>query len=132
MGPRTGWGNVYDVQSLATWVGHLVDRGPKEGRDVEHYPKYSIVIPAYNEGGRIPATLRAVVDCIRSRGWDAEVLVVNDGSRDNTAAVVREIAATAPEIRLLENPANRGKGYSVRHGILHALGDIVMFTDADL
>ena len=99
---------------------------------MSQYPKYSIVIPAYNESGRIPATLRAVVECIRSRGWDAEVVVVNDGSRDNTAAVVREIAATAPEIRLLENPANRGKGYSVRHGILHALGDIVMFTDADL
>ena len=96
------------------------------------YPKYSIVIPAYNESARIPATLRSVVDCIRARGWNAEVLVVNDGSRDETAAVVKEFAQTAPEVRLLENPTNRGKGYSVRHGILQALGDIVMFTDADL
>jgi dolichyl-phosphate beta-glucosyltransferase len=96
------------------------------------YPKYSIVIPAYNEGGRIPATLRSVVDTIRSHGWDAEVVVVNDGSLDNTAEVVREFARTAPEIRLLENPSNRGKGYTVRHGILHALGDVVMFSDADL
>lgn len=96
------------------------------------YPKYSIVIPAYNESARIPATLRSVVDAIRTRGWDAEVVVVNDGSRDNTGAVVRDFALTAPEIRLLENPTNRGKGYSVRHGVLHALGDIVMFTDADL
>ena len=96
------------------------------------YPKYSIIIPAYNEGKRIPATLRSVVDCIRARSWDAEVVVVNDGSQDDTAAVVREIAESAPEIRLLENPKNCGKGYSVRHGILHALGDIVMFTDADL
>jgi len=99
---------------------------------VAQYPKYSIIIPAYNEGKRIPATLRSVVDCIRARSWDAEVVVVNDGSQDDTAAVVREIAESAPEIRLLENPKNCGKGYSVRHGILHALGDIVMFTDADL
>jgi glycosyltransferase involved in cell wall biosynthesis len=99
---------------------------------VAQYPKYSIVIPAYNESARIPATLRSVVDCIRARGWNAEVLVVNDGSRDETAAVVKEFAQTAPEVRLLENPTNRGKGYSVRHGILQALGDIVMFTDADL
>ena len=96
------------------------------------YPKYSIIIPAYNEGKRIPATLRSVVDCIRALEWDAEVVVVNDGSVDDTAAVVRKIAESAPEIRLLENPKNCGKGYSVRHGILHALGDIVMFTDADL
>jgi len=99
---------------------------------VAQFPKYSIVIPAYNESARIPATLRSVVDCIRAHGWNAEVVVVNDGSRDNTAEVVREFARNAPEIRLLENPENRGKGYTVRHGVLHALGDIVMFTDADL
>lgn len=96
------------------------------------FPKYSIVIPAYNESTRIPATLKSVVDCIRAHGWNAEVVVVNDGSVDNTANVVREFSRTAPEIRLLENPSNRGKGYTVRHGVLHAKGDIVMFTDADL
>jgi glycosyltransferase involved in cell wall biosynthesis len=99
---------------------------------VAQFPRYSIVIPAYNESERIPATLRSVVDCIRAHGWDAEVVVVNDGSLDNTAEVVKEFARTAPEIRFLENPANRGKGYTVRHGVLHAMGDIVMFTDADL
>jgi glycosyltransferase involved in cell wall biosynthesis len=99
---------------------------------VAHFPKYSIVIPAYNESARIPATLESVVGCIRAHGWDAEVVVVNDGSADNTADVVREFARKAPEIRLLENPSNRGKGYTVRYGVLHALGDIVMFTDADL
>lgn len=96
------------------------------------YPRYSIVIPAYNEAARIPATLKAIIDSIRRHGWDAEVVVVNDGSRDNTAQIVTEFARSAPEIRLLENPSNCGKGYSVRHGILHALGDVVMFTDADL
>ncbi len=90
------------------------------------------MIPAFNEGARIPATLGAVVACVRERGWDAEVIVVNDGSRDGTAAAVREFAAQAREVRLIENPGNRGKGYSVRHGFLEARGEVVMFTDADL
>ena len=96
------------------------------------YPKYSIVIPAYNESARILATLQAVVSCIRQRGWDAEVLVVNDGSTDTTARLVQEFARINAEVRLLENPGNRGKGYSVRSGSLQALGSVVMFTDADM
>ncbi|HEX4032392.1 MAG TPA: dolichyl-phosphate beta-glucosyltransferase [Terracidiphilus sp.] len=96
------------------------------------YPRYSIVIPAYNESGRIPATLQSVVECVRSNGWAAEVLVVDDGSRDSTAQVVSDFAVHAPEVRLIRNPGNRGKGYSVRNGVLQALGEIVMFTDADL
>lgn len=99
---------------------------------MSQYPRYSIVIPAYNESARIPATLRAVLSCIRNNGWDAEVIVVNDGSTDDTVRVVEEIASTAPELRLLQNPGNHGKGYSVRNGVLHAAGDIVMFTDSDL
>jgi dolichyl-phosphate beta-glucosyltransferase len=100
--------------------------------NLTQYPKYSIVIPAYNEGARIPATLQSVVSCIRERGWAAEVIVVNDGSTDRTAEIVRDFAKTAPEVRLLENAGNRGKGYSVRAGLLQAQGDVVMFTDADL
>lgn len=100
--------------------------------EVAQFPKYSIVIPAYNESARIPATLEAVLACIRANAWDAEVVVVNDGSTDTTAQLVRDMAREAPEIRLLENPGNRGKGYSVRHGVLQALGDVVMFTDSDL
>ncbi len=96
------------------------------------YPTYSIVIPAYNEAARIPGALKAVVGCVRQRCWSAEVVVVDDGSRDKTAELVREFAARAPEVRLLQNPGNHGKGYSVRNGILHSLGEIVMFTDADL
>jgi glycosyltransferase involved in cell wall biosynthesis len=99
---------------------------------VAQYPNYSIVIPAYNESARIPGALKQVVACVRERGWNAEVIVVNDGSTDSTAELVREFARTAPEVRLLENPGNRGKGYSVRAGMLQALGEIVMFTDADL
>jgi dolichyl-phosphate beta-glucosyltransferase len=99
---------------------------------VTQFPHYSIVIPAFNESARVPATLEEVVACVRRQGWDAEVIVVNDGSTDRTAEVVREFARTNPEVRLLENPGNRGKGYSVRSGLLQALGEIVMFTDADL
>jgi glycosyltransferase involved in cell wall biosynthesis len=99
---------------------------------VNQYPHYSIVIPAYNESARILATLRSVVACVRARGWTAEVIVVNDGSTDDTAALIRDFALQAPEVRLIENPRNCGKGYSVRYGILHASGDVVMFTDADL
>jgi glycosyltransferase involved in cell wall biosynthesis len=102
------------------------------GPDNGAAPKYSIVIPAYNESARIPATLKAVVNCIRARDWDAEVIVVNDGSTDTTAEVVRAFAQSAPEVRLMENPGNRGKGYSVRAGMLQARGQIALFTDSDL
>ena len=93
---------------------------------------YSIVIPAYNEGERLGATLEKVVAYVRSQGWNAEVIVVNDGSRDNTADLVREFAAKDPMLRLVENPGNRGKGYAVRNGMLNARGEIVVFSDADL
>jgi dolichyl-phosphate beta-glucosyltransferase len=93
---------------------------------------YSIVIPAYNEGQRLGATLEKVLAYVRQEGWDAEVVVVNDGSRDSTAEIVREFAQKNPILRLIENPGNRGKGYSVRNGILNSIGDIVVFSDADL
>src|SRR5258708_1605166 len=93
---------------------------------------YSIVIPAYNEGARLAPTLEKVLAYVHQQGWDAEVIVVNDGSRDNTAAIVREFAAKDPLLRLVENPGNRGKGYAVRNGMLSARGEIIVFSDADL
>lgn len=95
-------------------------------------PDYSIIIPAYNEQARIGRTLERVLACVHACGWNAEVLVVNDGSSDDTAVIVKEFAAGDPIIRLINNPGNRGKGYSVRNGMLQATGEIVMFTDADL
>jgi glycosyltransferase involved in cell wall biosynthesis len=104
----------------------------EKGENLRQYPKYSIVIPAFNESARIPATLEAVIGTVRANGWDAEIIVVNDGSTDTTAKIVGNIALQASEVRLIENPGNRGKGYSVRNGVLHALGDVIMFTDSDL
>jgi len=95
-------------------------------------PLISIVIPAYNESARIGRALTEVLRCVHERNWHAEILVVNDGSTDSTAAVVDQLAKVHPEVRLLNNPQNRGKGFSVRHGVLQAVGEIVMFTDADL
>jgi dolichyl-phosphate beta-glucosyltransferase len=93
---------------------------------------YSIVIPAYNESQRVVRTLDRVLAYIAQQNWTAEVIVVNDGSRDNTAEIINGFAQRHPIVRLVENPGNRGKGYSVRNGMLHATGDIVLFSDADL
>lgn len=95
-------------------------------------PQYSIVIPAFNEQARIGVTLSRVMECVERQGWQAEVLVVNDGSRDRTGAIVQAACERHPNLRLIDNPGNRGKGYSVRNGTLQARGQVVMFTDADL
>jgi dolichyl-phosphate beta-glucosyltransferase len=93
---------------------------------------YTFVIPAYNESVRLGPTLHALLRYTQEQNWDAEILVVDDGSTDETAQIVREAGRTHEQIRLVQNPGNRGKGYSVRNGMLHARGDICLFTDADL
>lgn len=93
----------------------------------------SIVIPAYNEEKRLPATLDRVIEYVHAAQFEfAEILVVDDGSRDNTATLVQEFSRRNACVRLLQNPGNRGKGYSVRHGMLEAQGEWALFTDADL
>jgi glycosyltransferase involved in cell wall biosynthesis len=97
----------------------------------------SVVIPAYNEEKRLPGNLEQVSDYLRRKGGlPAEILVVNDGSTDSTREVAQNLArrleAHGSFIRVLDNPGNRGKGYSVRHGMLAAQYDWVLFTDADL
>ncbi|MDP9038700.1 MAG: glycosyltransferase family 2 protein [Acidobacteriota bacterium] len=95
-------------------------------------PHLSIVIPAYNESARIEATLDRVLACVYQQQWDAEVLVVDDGSRDATPQIVQRWMQDHSRLHLIQNAGNRGKGYSVRNGLLQASGEIVMFTDADL
>lgn len=95
-------------------------------------PYYSIIVPAYNEAERIGVSLERMLAYISDRKWPAEIIVVNDGSSDNTAAVVNDYARRDPLIRVIENPGNRGKGYAVRNGMLNASGQILLFTDADL
>jgi glycosyltransferase involved in cell wall biosynthesis len=88
----------------------------------------SIIIPAYNEANRLPDSLIKVKQYLSTAKWDfVEVVVVDDGSRDNTVQL-----AEAAGARVLRNPGNRGKGYSVKHGVLQAKGEWVLFTDADL
>lgn len=88
----------------------------------------SIIIPAYNEEKRLPATLSRIQEYLTASSWEfSEIVVVDDGSRDNTAK-----AAEAAGVRVLRNPGNRGKGYSVRHGMLEAKGEWALFSDADL
>jgi dolichyl-phosphate beta-glucosyltransferase len=96
-------------------------------------PSISIVIPAYNEEKRLQSTLEAVLAYLRGKEFSfVEVLVVDDGSTDGTAALVEIWRRDHPLIRLLKNPGNRGKGYTVRHGILNAKGEWILYTDADL
>ena len=92
-------------------------------------PYLSVVIPAFNEEGRIGATLQAVGARLDRAPYEFEIVVVNDGSRDRTAEAAR---AARPDVRLLTNEINRGKGYTVRRGVAEARGQIILFSDADL
>jgi dolichyl-phosphate beta-glucosyltransferase len=95
-------------------------------------PELSIIIPSYNEEARLPATLDRIAAYVSMSGRETEVLVVDDGSTDHTAAVAETFRGKLPSLRVLSNGVNRGKGFSVRHGMLEARGRIVLFTDADL
>ncbi|HXD95381.1 MAG TPA: dolichyl-phosphate beta-glucosyltransferase [Candidatus Acidoferrum sp.] len=94
-------------------------------------PHLSVVIPAFNEAARLPRYLDEVVGFLEARGKPYEVVVVDDGSTDGTAAVVRALAARHPTVRLLPLGRNRGKGAAVRAGMLAAMGSARLFTDAD-
>ena len=94
-------------------------------------PHLSIVIPAFNEEARLMGTLSKIAAYVETIGLAAEVLVVDDGSTDRTAELAT-LALAAGRGRVIPNGANRGKGYSVRHGVLEARGEMVLITDADL
>ncbi|MEA2645114.1 MAG: hypothetical protein QOE92_197 [Chloroflexota bacterium] len=95
-------------------------------------PDLSVVVPAYNERNRLPPSLRAIDAYLRERGLPGELIVVDDGSSDGTAAMVEEMVEEGLALRLIRHPENRGKGAAVRTGMLAATGRLVLFTDADL
>ncbi len=96
-------------------------------------PAFSIIIPCFNEEGRIGQTLRLTLDYLAANAPESELIVVNDGSTDGTGAIARERLKSAPvATRLLENFPNRGKGAAVRSGLLAARTAIGLFSDADL
>jgi dolichyl-phosphate beta-glucosyltransferase len=94
--------------------------------------QYSIVIPAYNESHRIGSTIEKILSFTEENCWDVEVLVVNDGSTDDTVRIVLQYAKKSSSVRLINNPGNHGKGYSVRNGVLQSRGELILFSDADL
>jgi len=95
-------------------------------------PELSIVIPSFNEELRLPTTLREISSYIRSSRRETEVIVVDDGSTDRTSDVANSFRGEIQRLRVVANNKNRGKGYSVRHGMMEAHGRVVLFTDADL
>ncbi len=94
-------------------------------------PYLSVIIPAYNEAGRLPLTLIDIDRILSKAGYTYEILVVNDGSTDNTADIVRKMADTVKNLKLIDNNVNQGKGGVVRQGMLLAKGQYRLFTDAD-
>lgn len=97
---------------------------------IKHPLELSVVIPAFNEESRIGNTLQSVLDYLNRRSIHSEVIVVDDGSRDQTVAIVERI--DDPRVRVVRLPENRGKGAALRAGVLDSVGEWVLVTDADL
>jgi dolichyl-phosphate beta-glucosyltransferase len=95
-------------------------------------PDLSLVVAAYNGAGEIETSLASVREYLDKQPYPHEVIVVNDGSTDDTAAVLAAIARDYPQLRILHNRRNMGKGHSIRRGVLEAAGRFIVFTDADL
>jgi len=91
----------------------------------------SVIIPAYNEGKRLPTTIEEISKYLKNQNYGYEIIVVNDGSKDNTAEAVRSLVPDIPNLKLIDNKENHGKGYVTRQGMLEAKGGYRVFTDAD-
>jgi dolichyl-phosphate beta-glucosyltransferase len=111
--------------SAFDWCG-LGEAGPRRFPASDH--DLTVIVPAYNEAGRLPATLDGLTEYLGNWGIDYRVLVVDDGSQDATASLTR---GRGPRFDTLSQP-NGGKGAAVRNGMLHATGRVIAFTDADL
>lgn len=91
----------------------------------------SVVVPAYNEADRLPATLRRFQEYLSAKPFSYEILVVLDGPTDNTREVLRSMTSEINNLEIIDRAVNRGKGYTVKEGMLKARGRVRLFSDAD-
>jgi glycosyltransferase involved in cell wall biosynthesis len=103
----------------------------QDGRVSQQSVSLSVIVPAYNEAERLSPTLRRLQEYLSNRILTYEILVVLDGPTDNTREVARRLAKEIDNVKIIDRGENRGKGYTVREGMLHAAGRIRLFTDAD-
>lgn len=108
----------------------LQDRCPSEALHNAR-PSLTVVVPAFNEEWRLPFTLIDMIDFLDARGDDYEIIVVDDGSEDQTEAVVRKFEKIRSQVKLVKLARNCGKGCAVRTGVLAGLGQKILFADAD-
>lgn len=93
--------------------------------------RLSVIIPAYNEEKRLPKTLSEINDYLSKQSYDYEILVVDNGSKDNTAKVVKDLEGQIKGLKLISGASGNGKGFAVKLGMIQAKGDYRIFTDAD-
>ena len=98
---------------------------------MDTFPFLSVIVPAYNEEKRIRATLEDIIDFLLKKDWQSEIIVVSDGSKDNTVKICSSLISKFPQLRIIEYAKNRGKGYAVKKGMLNSKGKLRLFMDAD-
>jgi glycosyltransferase involved in cell wall biosynthesis len=96
-----------------------------------HSVDLSVIVPAFNEAKRLPSTLRRFHQYLASNSFTYEILVIMDGCSDNTREIVASLSAEVSNLRIIDRPENRGKGYTVKEGMLRAAGRVRLFCDAD-
>ena len=131
------WGIGSNPGSAAIHVSNAVALGARQGTRGRNHEQVesldlSVIVPAYNEGDCIAESIATITACLEDARLDYELVVVSDGSSDDTAEVVTALALDNPRLRLIAYTPNRGKGYAVRRGVAASRGRAVMFTDADL
>ena len=95
-------------------------------------PSLSLIIPVYNQQSKVSFSLQRIRQVVESSYTDYEMIVVNDGSTDNTLSILKKVSMIDPHLHVISYTPNRGKGYAVKQGVLHSHGEAVMFLDGDL
>lgn len=110
---------------------HLVKEWLSHQEKNRELPEITVIVPAFNEEWRLPPTLIDIIDFFDAKEGSYEIIVVDDGSRDNTSKVVKKFSRVRPQVRLVRLPKNYGKGHAIRTGVQNARGLFILFTDAD-